>query len=213
MLGAVTASDGRAIAGDAGNLAPPIPPRPLLTPANGFVEVARGNPIPHKLRGEALVKARLTSETWRLEVIGDDATKVAKPLKLDDGTALDLQALINLSKSRGVKFLKAMQCLNIAQPLGQGLWEGVPLRDVLQLVGKISNVRRVHYCGFHNNDPSSSSVRRSVTPRRWRRRRANCRRFSPTDSTANRCRWNVAARCEWSCRGRMGSSRSSGFRR
>jgi hypothetical protein len=46
-----------------------------------------------------------------------------------------------------------MQCLNIAQPLGQGLWEGVPLRTVLALAGKVSNVRRVYYWGFHNNDP------------------------------------------------------------
>ena len=58
-----------------------------------------------------------------------------------------------LGKQHGVKFLKAMQCLNIAQPLGQGLWEGVPLREVLKLVGKVSNIRRVYYEGFHNNDP------------------------------------------------------------
>jgi hypothetical protein len=46
-----------------------------------------------------------------------------------------------------------MQCLNIPQPLGQGLWEGVPLREVLGLAGKVSDVRRVYYWGFHNNDP------------------------------------------------------------
>ena len=46
-----------------------------------------------------------------------------------------------------------MQCLNIAQPLGQGLWEGVPLREVLKLVGRLNNIRRVYYWGFHNNDP------------------------------------------------------------
>jgi DMSO/TMAO reductase YedYZ molybdopterin-dependent catalytic subunit len=46
-----------------------------------------------------------------------------------------------------------MQCLNIAQPLGQGLWEGVPLREVLKLVGAVNNVRRVYWHGFHNNDP------------------------------------------------------------
>src|SRR5205814_7717731 len=51
------------------------------------------------------------------------------------------------------KFLKAMQCLNIPQPLGQGLWEGVPLREVLKLVGRVNNIRRVYYEGFHNNDP------------------------------------------------------------
>jgi hypothetical protein len=47
-----------------------------------------------------------------------------------------------------------MQCLNIAQPLGQGLWEGVPLRDVLRLCGNMTNVRRIYYWGFHNNDPA-----------------------------------------------------------
>ena len=59
-------------------------------------------------------------------------------------------------KSHGVKYLKAMQCNNIPYPLGQGLWEGVPLRDVLRRVGKIANVRRVYYWGFHNNDPCQS---------------------------------------------------------
>jgi len=39
------------------------------------------------------------------------------------------------------------------QPLGQGLWEGVPLREVLKLAGKVNNIRRVYYWGFHNNDP------------------------------------------------------------
>ena len=46
-----------------------------------------------------------------------------------------------------------MQCLNISEPLGQGLWEGVPLRDVLRLCGRLENVRRIYYRGFHNNDP------------------------------------------------------------
>jgi DMSO/TMAO reductase YedYZ molybdopterin-dependent catalytic subunit len=46
-----------------------------------------------------------------------------------------------------------MQCNNIACPLGQGLWEGVLLRDVLRLCGRIDRARRVYYWGFHNNDP------------------------------------------------------------
>ena len=57
------------------------------------------------------------------------------------------------AQKHGVKFLKAMQCNNIAQPLGQGLWEGVPLRNVLRTTGKMRDVRRVYYWGFHNNDP------------------------------------------------------------
>ena len=60
---------------------------------------------------------------------------------------------MRLGEAKGVLFLKAMQCNNIAQPLGQGLWEGVPLRDVLRLAGKMKDVRRVYYWGFHNNDP------------------------------------------------------------
>src|SRR5262249_51631331 len=103
--------------------------------------------------GEALAKARLTPETWRLEIVGDGSSQIQRPRKLDDGTALDLAALQRLGRTHGVKFLKAMQCLNIPQPLGQGLWEGVPLREVLRLAGKVGNVRRVYYWGFHNNDP------------------------------------------------------------
>jgi DMSO/TMAO reductase YedYZ molybdopterin-dependent catalytic subunit len=125
----------------------------FLTNAESFRDVSRGNPPPHTLKGDALVKARLTPETWRLEIISDGSTQLEKPHKLEDHTAIDLKTLEDLGKRHGIKFLKAMQCLNIAQPLGQGLWEGVPLREVLKLVGKVNNMRRVYYWGFHNNDP------------------------------------------------------------
>jgi DMSO/TMAO reductase YedYZ molybdopterin-dependent catalytic subunit len=135
---------------------------PLLTPADRFQDVSRGNPKPFTLTGEALLKARLTTETWRLEITTDDTLhdpvtqkpKVEKILTLADGTALDYPALLELGKKHRVMFLKAMQCLNISTPLGQGLWEGVPLRDVLRLCGKISNVRRIYFWGFHNDDPA-----------------------------------------------------------
>ena len=58
-----------------------------------------------------------------------------------------------MGKTHGVKYIKAMQCLNISEPLGQGLWEGVLLSDVLRLCGEIEHVRRIYYRGFHNNDP------------------------------------------------------------
>ena len=127
---------------------------PFLTRARDFVDVSRGNPKPHTLKGEALAKARLTPETWRLEIVGDGSSEIARPCRLEDGTALDLAALEELGKSHGVKYLKAMQCNNIPSPLGQGLWEGVPLREVLGRVGKVGNVRRVYFWGFHNNDPA-----------------------------------------------------------
>jgi DMSO/TMAO reductase YedYZ molybdopterin-dependent catalytic subunit len=128
--------------------------RKFLTKPDEFRDVSRGNPKPHSLKGEALVKARLTPETWRLEIVSDGSTQIANPRKLEDGTAIDLATLQELGKRHGIKFLKAMQCLNIPQPLGQGLWEGVPLREVLKLVGKVNNIRRVYCWGFHNNDPA-----------------------------------------------------------
>jgi DMSO/TMAO reductase YedYZ molybdopterin-dependent catalytic subunit len=46
-----------------------------------------------------------------------------------------------------------MTCLNIGCPLGMGIWEGVPLRDIVWLTEPRENVRRVFYYGFHNNNP------------------------------------------------------------
>src|SRR5688572_9604161 len=124
----------------------------LTTPAQ-FRDVSRGNPRPHTLKGEDLVRARLTPETWRLEIVSDGTTQIATPLTLEKRNALDLAALEKMGQQHGRKFLKAMQCPNIAQPLGQGLWEGVLLREVLKLVGQPTNIRRIGYWGFHNNDP------------------------------------------------------------
>jgi DMSO/TMAO reductase YedYZ molybdopterin-dependent catalytic subunit len=125
----------------------------FLTNPDNFTDVSRGNPQPHRLKGDALVKARLTPETWRLEIVSDGTTELEKPLTLEKNTALDLPALQELGKKHSVRFLKAMQCLNIAQPLGQGLWEGVPLREVLRVAGKVNNIRRVYWWGYHNDDP------------------------------------------------------------
>jgi DMSO/TMAO reductase YedYZ molybdopterin-dependent catalytic subunit len=127
---------------------------PFLTKAHEFVDVSRGNPKPHSLKGEALAKARLTPDTWRLEIVGDGSSEIERPNRLENNTALSLDELKELGRSRGVQYLKAMQCNNIPAPLGQGLWEGVPLREVLQRVGKVGNVRRVYYWGYHNDDPA-----------------------------------------------------------
>ena len=129
---------------------------PFLTSAYEFTDVSRGNPNPQTLRGEALVQARLTPETWRLEIVADEEPKdyVKEKASIARPITLDLSALQELGRKHGVKFIKAMQCLNIPTPLGQGLWEGVPLRDVLQMCGRMSNVRRIFYWGFHNDDPA-----------------------------------------------------------
>ncbi|MCA8988845.1 MAG: molybdopterin-dependent oxidoreductase, partial [Planctomycetaceae bacterium] len=140
--------------------APPAP-HPILTPAESFRDVSRGNPKPHTLTGDALVEARLTPESWRLEVDVDPFTgetvkgpaSAERQFRLEDNSAIDLPMLLKLGETCSVRYLKAMQCLNIPQPLGQGLWEGVPLREVLRLCGELHNVRRVYYSGYHNNDP------------------------------------------------------------
>src|SRR5947208_8206145 len=89
------------------------PPRTFLTPSKDFGDVSRGDPLPYTLKPNALVKARLTPETWRLEVAAEDKAEVGRPLRLADGTALDLPALLKLGATRGVRFLKAIQCTNI----------------------------------------------------------------------------------------------------
>jgi DMSO/TMAO reductase YedYZ molybdopterin-dependent catalytic subunit len=129
-------------------------PKSFLTKALEFVDVSRGNPKPSSLEGEARAKARLTPETWRLEIVSDGSAELPHPCRTEDGSALSLPALEDLGRTQGVKFLKGMQCNNIPVPLGQGLWEGVPLRVVLDRVGIVNNVRRVFYWGFHNNDPA-----------------------------------------------------------
>jgi DMSO/TMAO reductase YedYZ molybdopterin-dependent catalytic subunit len=164
IAGSMATSEGRAASAvglESEKSAGTVPTHPLLTPAGEFRDVSRGDPKIHLLPAEALVRGRLTPETWRLEITADhtpnpaikDLAGISKPLTLADGTALDLATLMELGRKHGVKYLKAMQCMNIPTPLGQGLWEGVPLRDVLRLCGAMRNVRRIYYWGFHNNDP------------------------------------------------------------
>ena len=153
---------GQQDAADAVDGTSPQPQDRCLTPAEDFYTVARGNPKPHSLTGNELVAARMTRESWRLEITVDgslDAPIVKqkataeKLMTIADGTAIDFDSLLSLEGKSSIKLIKAIQCLNIPTPLGQGLWEGVALRDVLKLCGKIKNVRRIYYWGFHNNDP------------------------------------------------------------
>lgn len=126
-----------------------------LTHPDEFRDVSRGNPKPHSLPDEARKMAGLTRDTWQLELLSDPKhpAKLRAPMKKADGTALNFNGLMELAKTRAVRFPKAMTCLNIGCPLGNGIWEGVPLRDVLWLTEPREDLRRVFYHGFHNNDP------------------------------------------------------------
>ncbi|MDV6029222.1 MAG: molybdopterin-dependent oxidoreductase [Phycisphaera sp. RhM] len=114
----------------------------------------RGNPKPHTLSDQKRSEVGLTRDTWRLDVISDpeNPARLRSPLSQDRGTAFDFPALMELAKTHVVRFPKVMTCLNIGCPLGNEIWEGVPLRDVLWLTQPTQVLRRVFYHGYHNDD-------------------------------------------------------------
>ncbi|MBX9790413.1 MAG: molybdopterin-dependent oxidoreductase [Pirellulales bacterium] len=127
----------------------------LLTPQELFFDVSRGDPLPHALPDDKKTEVGLTRETWKLEVVSDPEHPVPlrSPLTKEKNRALDFAALLQLADKHAVRFVKAMTCLNLGCPLGFGLWEGVPLREVVRLAEPRDNLRRVFYYGYHNDQP------------------------------------------------------------
>lgn len=130
-------------------------PDPYLTPAGEFRDVSRGTPLPHSLPDEKKQAVGMTRETWSLDVISDpdNPAKIDQPFTAANGTALKFDGLLKLAATHSVRFLKVMSCLNLGCPLGMGLWEGVPLRDVIWQTKPRENIRRIFYYGYHNDDP------------------------------------------------------------
>ncbi len=60
---------------------------------------------------------------------------------------------MKLAEQRAVRFAKTMTCPNFGSPLGTGIWEGVPLREVIWLTEPRENLRCVFYDDYHNDDP------------------------------------------------------------
>lgn len=127
-----------------------------FTKQEDFRDVSRGKPLPYSLPEEKKSEVGLTRETWKLEVISDpeNPAKLGRTLTKDQGTALDFAALVELGAKHAVRFPKVMTCLNIGCPLGMGIWEGVPLREVLWMTEPREDLRRVFYYGYHNDDPA-----------------------------------------------------------
>jgi len=140
---------------DSQSLADAIAQLTYLTPVERFKLFGRGNPPPHQLSPEKRREVGLDLETWRLEIVADPESdcKLENPLSKDQGTALDWPGLMKLAEKHAVRYLKVMTCTNGADPCGMGLWEGVPLREVLWLTRPKGNLRRVYYYGYHNDDP------------------------------------------------------------
>ncbi|HEX3149233.1 MAG TPA: molybdopterin-dependent oxidoreductase [Gemmataceae bacterium] len=128
---------------------------PYFTLPKDFQDVSRGKPVPHSLPEAKRKEVGLTRDTWKLEVIADPEkpATLGKPMTIKDGTALDFAGLLKLGEQHAVRFPKVMTCLNIGCPLGMGIWEGVPLREVVWRTKPKENLRRVFYWGFHNDDP------------------------------------------------------------
>jgi hypothetical protein len=126
-----------------------------ITPSGDFYNVERGNPLPYKLPIEKQREIGMVRETWQLEIVADAASnaKIERPMLRSDGTALTFEKLMEIAKTKAVSYLKVITCNNLADPLGHGLWEGVPLRDVLWQCGPVENLRHVWYHGHHNEDP------------------------------------------------------------
>ena len=126
-----------------------------LTREENFSSYGRGDPPPHTLPPEKLREVGLAPETWQLEVLPDPESnaEVERPLSKASGTALDWAGLMKLAETRAVRYMFVMSCTNGRKPCGMGLWEGVPLRDVIWLAKPKANVRRVFYYGYHNDDP------------------------------------------------------------
>jgi DMSO/TMAO reductase YedYZ molybdopterin-dependent catalytic subunit len=126
---------------------------PYFTPQAKFVDVSRGKPVPHTLPEHKKREVGLTRETWKLEVVSDPDNPATLGQQLTKETALDFNGLLRLAQKHAVRFPKVMTCLNIGCPLGMGIWEGVPLREVIWLTRPRENLRRVFYHGYHNDDP------------------------------------------------------------
>ncbi len=126
-----------------------------LTRQDEFRDVSRGKPIPHTLSAEAKQAAGLTRDTWSLDVVSDpdNPADLKSPLSAETGNPFTFSALMELAKKHSVIFAKVMTCNNIGCPLGMGIWEGVPLRELVWLAQPRRNVRRVFFKGFHNDDP------------------------------------------------------------
>ena len=132
-----------------------IAPFGYLTPEEEFGDVERGNPLPYTLEPMRRREVGLERETWQLEIVADPESnaKIEQPISKALGNAIDFASLLKLGETHAVQFLKAITCNNIGEPLGMGLWEGVPLRVLIWMTKPVENIRRVWYYGYHNDDP------------------------------------------------------------
>ena len=110
-----------------------------------FGTVERGDPLPYTLPLAKRLEVGLERKTWTLDVVPDPNSnpEVTNPLSREKGNPLTFDQLMKLAEKYAVRFLKIMTCNNIGAPLGMGLWEGVPLREIIWATKPKANIRRV----------------------------------------------------------------------
>ena len=126
-----------------------------LTPAHKFIVQRRGNPVITEIPQEKLSSIGLTQDTWKLEILPDPASdsELGNPVTSGNGNAISWSDLMKLAEKSSVRFLHVLTCTNAPRPYGMGLWEGVPLRDIIWISGPKQNIRRIFFYGYHNDDP------------------------------------------------------------
>jgi DMSO/TMAO reductase YedYZ molybdopterin-dependent catalytic subunit len=129
-----------------------------LTRPEEVREFGRETPRIDQLPLDKRRQAGLHPDTWQLEVVADEESgcEVERPLSKESGTALTWKELMRLAEKYAVRFLHVLTCTNMTEPMGMGLWEGVPLREIIWMARPKRNVRRLYYWGYHNDDSKQS---------------------------------------------------------
>jgi DMSO/TMAO reductase YedYZ molybdopterin-dependent catalytic subunit len=93
----------------------------------------------------------LEQDHWQLEIVPEEKSKnvkIERTFSKADGTALNFAGLLKLAETRKVRFLKVLSAIESPRPLGMGLWEGVPMRNVIWAAKPSGNIRRICYGGL-----------------------------------------------------------------
>ena len=104
-----------------------------FTPQAEFSTVERGDPLSYTLPLAKRLVVGLERNTWTLDVVPDPNSnpEMEHPMSMEKGNPLTFDELMKLAEKHAVRFLKIMTCNNIGAPLGMGLWEGLPLRNLI----------------------------------------------------------------------------------
>lgn len=126
-----------------------------LTPADKFIVQRRGKPVLSEIPPDNLAAIGLTRDTWKLEILSDPESnsEIGNPFTRETGNAIGWSDLMKLADRSAVRFLHLLTCTNAPRPYGMGLWEGVPLRELIWKTEPKQNIRRIFYYGYHNDDP------------------------------------------------------------